>query len=72
MAFYATPSAARVKMEAVFESGAYITFALAVLFIFSVFSGYMFREVLVGIGTDVWGVAIFTLPEHTMLIEFEY
>lgn len=53
LAFYATPAAARIKMEAVFESGSHITFALSILFIFSVFSGYMFREVLVGVGTDV-------------------
>jgi len=47
------PTASRTKMEAVFESGGFITTALVVLFVFSIFSGYLFKEAIVGIGTDV-------------------
>lgn len=66
------PAASRTKMEAVFESGLLITIVLGVLFIFSMFSGYIFKEIIVGIGTDVWGSSIFVLPEHVFLIEFEF
>lgn len=72
LAFYMIPAASRTKMEAVFESGLLITIVLGVLFIFSMFSGYIFKEIIVGIGTDVWGSSIFVLPEHVFLIEFEF
>jgi len=67
-----TPTASKVKMEAVFESGSLITLSLSILFLLSIFSGYIFKEQIVGIGTSFWGAAIFTLPEHTFLIEFEF
>jgi NADH-ubiquinone oxidoreductase chain 5 len=38
----------------------------------SIFVGYVFRDALIGAGTDFFGNAIFILPEHLNVLEAEF
>ena len=38
----------------------------------SIFIGYFFKDMMVGLGTDFWGNAIFVLPENILLLEAEF
>jgi NADH-ubiquinone oxidoreductase chain 5 len=45
---------------------------LFILSIASLFIGYLTRDMFIGLGTDFWGNAIFTLPTTQYLIESEW
>jgi proton-translocating NADH-quinone oxidoreductase chain L len=38
----------------------------------SIFAGYLFRDLMIGTGTHFWGAALFTLPDHSLLVESEF
>jgi proton-translocating NADH-quinone oxidoreductase chain L len=38
----------------------------------SIFIGYLFRDLVIGMGTPFWGNALLSLPEHSLLVESEY
>jgi NADH-ubiquinone oxidoreductase chain 5 len=38
----------------------------------SIFIGYLSRDMFVGLGTDFWGNALFTLPSNQYLLESEW
>ncbi len=38
----------------------------------SIFVGYVFKDMMVGLGTDFWGNSIFILPKNILLLESEY
>jgi proton-translocating NADH-quinone oxidoreductase chain L len=54
------------------ESPFLLAFPLMVLAIGSIFVGYMGRDMLIGLGTDFWGNAVFTLPKNTIMLESEH
>ena len=45
---------------------------LIVLAFGSIFVGYLAKDMMIGLGTNFWGNALFTLPENAILIESEY
>ena len=45
---------------------------LCILAAGSIFVGYLAKEMMIGLGTDFWGSALFTLPKHAVLLESEY
>jgi len=59
------------KLIFIHESGSLILTALIILFFGSVFIGYLFKEVFIGMGTDVWTNTLDTESYKTNLKIFE-
>ncbi len=38
----------------------------------SIFVGYLGKDMMIGLGTNFWGSALFTLPQNALLLESEY
>lgn len=49
-----------------------MAFPLAVLAVGSIFFGYFFKDLFIGIGTDFWGNSIFILPKNMPVCVSEY
>ena len=47
-------------------------FPLFVLSLGSIFIGYITKDMIIGVGTDFWGNALFTHPSHLTLLEAEF
>lgn len=45
---------------------------LLVLAFGSIFAGYLTKDMLIGVGTDFWGTAIFNLPNNLIMLEAEF
>lgn len=45
---------------------------LIVLAFGSIFVGYVFRDMIIGLGTSFWGNSIFVLPKHLTLVDAEF
>jgi NADH-ubiquinone oxidoreductase chain 5 len=45
---------------------------LVILAFGSIFAGYLFRDAIIGPGTDFFGSAIFILPAHLNVLEAEF
>jgi NADH-ubiquinone oxidoreductase chain 5 len=59
-------------MSGVHEAPFRMAFPLFVLSICSIFIGYLTRDMMIGLGTDFWGNALFTLPQNAHLLEAEF
>ena len=49
-----------------------MTGPLFFLSICSIFIGYVLKDMMVGLGSDFWGNAIFVLPQNALLLEAEF
>ena len=49
-----------------------MAFPLILLAFGSIFVGYLGKDMMIGLGTNFWGNALYTLPENTILLESEY
>ena len=72
LTFLTTPNGYRSIICSAYDSSYAIIFSLAVLSIPSIFIGYLSRDMIIGLGTDFWGNAIFILPENMNLIDAEF
>jgi len=72
LTFLTTPNGYRSVICSAYDSSYAIIFSLAVLSIPSIFIGYLSRDMIIGLGTDFWGNAIFILPENMNLIDAEF
>jgi proton-translocating NADH-quinone oxidoreductase chain L len=72
LVFLAPPRAPRVHMKHVHESPLPMALPLIILAIGSIFVGYVSRDMFIGLGTDFWGNAIYTMPYHDHMVEAEY
>lgn len=72
LVFFSYPNA--LKFYYLFSSDASpaIIISLFVLSIFSIFFGYIFADLFVGIGTDFFGNSLFIHPDHILNIEAEF
>jgi len=59
-------------ISSAYDSSYAIIFSLAVLSIPSIFIGYLTRDMIIGMGSDFWGNAIFILPENMNIIDAEF
>lgn len=53
------------------ESSPILLAAFIFLSLFSIFSGYLFRDLFVGLGSDAWSSCIFTLPSNFIQMNSE-
>jgi len=63
-----------VKINYLFTHEAPITMSipLVVLAFFSIFFGYITKDLFVGMGTDFWANSLFVHPNHSILVETEF
>lgn len=54
------------------ESNSFMFVAMFVLFLSSVFVGYIFSDLFVGWGSFLWGHSIFVLPSHLNYVEADF
>ena len=54
------------------ESEPIMLIPLILLAFGSIFVGYLFKDMMVGLGSDFWGNSIFILPKNILLVESEY
>ncbi len=71
LTFLRPANGSRVAYEHAHEAPFARAFPLFVLSFASVFVGYVSRDRFIGLGTDFWGNALFTLPSKQHLLESE-
>nr|YP_006280844.1 NADH dehydrogenase subunit 5 [Cyanophora paradoxa]ADW79198.1 NADH dehydrogenase subunit 5 [Cyanophora paradoxa] len=71
-AFLAKPNGYKHTYSHASESNFFITFPLGVLALASIFVGYLFRDMFIGVGTSFWNNSIFILPENNFVLESEF
>ena len=62
----------RFSYESVHESPPVIIFSLVCLCIGSIFFGFFFKDMFIGLGSCFWGNSIFVLPANDFQIEAEF
>ena len=72
MTFLRPANGNKVFYEHVHEAPFRMAFPLVVLSIASIFVGYVSRDMMIGLGTDFWGNALFTLPTKQYMLESEW
>ena len=72
LTFLTNPNGYKLIICKAYDSSIQICFALGVLTIPSIFAGYYFKDMIIGLGTDFWGNAIIVLPENMNAIDSEF
>ena len=72
MTFLSEPNGYKKVMEGVHESPFRMSFPLAILAILSIFSGYLTKDMFIGLGTDFWGNSIFIHPNNFVGVDAEF
>ena len=72
LVFLSNPNAPRQTYMNVHEASLSVIIPLSVLALFSIFFGFLFSDLFVGLGSDFFGNSIFTHPNNTSLIEAEF
>ena len=72
LTFLSQPNGYKSVISAAYDSSYQICIALAVLSIPSMFIGFYTKDMIIGLGTDFWGNALFILPENMNMIDAEF
>lgn len=72
LTFFGTPNGPRVDYEHTHEQSAIVVFVYVLLGILSICSGYVGSDLFVGMGSDMLSTALFTHPDHNVLVEAHY
>jgi NADH-ubiquinone oxidoreductase chain 5 len=72
LTFLSEPNGYKHIMSHAHDAPAAMALPLAVLALGSIFTGYYTKDMIIGVGTDFWGNAIYTLPENMILLEAEF
>ncbi|MEM4364167.1 MAG: NADH-quinone oxidoreductase subunit L [Candidatus Diapherotrites archaeon] len=72
LVFYGKVNGFRSSYEHVHESNLQMTIPLALLCFFSLFSGFIFKDLFIGFGTDFWGNTLFSYEYNGGLVESEF
>jgi NADH-ubiquinone oxidoreductase chain 5 len=72
LTFLSTPNGYKSVISAAYDSSYQICIALAILSIPSIFIGFYTKDMIIGLGTDFWGNAIYVLPENMNRIDAEF
>lgn len=71
LVFLTQPNASRYTYLNVHESSLSVIIPLSILSLFSIFFGYIFSDLFVGMGSDFFGNSLFTHPDNVHIIEAE-
>jgi len=72
LVFLTVPNANRNTYLNIHESSLSVIIPLLILALFSIFFGYIFSDLFVGVGSDFFGNSLFTHPNNLHLIEAEF
>jgi NADH-ubiquinone oxidoreductase chain 5 len=72
LVFLTTPQGNKESYLNSHESKIAVIIPLLILAIFSIFFGFIFSDLFVGLGTDFWANSVFTHPNNISLVEAEF
>ncbi len=72
LVFFSVPSGYRQNYYNIYEVNVYMGIPFFVLGFLSLFSGFFFRDMLIGFGSTFWLGSILVLPSHSLLVEAEF
>jgi proton-translocating NADH-quinone oxidoreductase chain L len=72
LVFLAEPNGHRITIFNANEPGFKMVVTLCILSFFSIFIGYLTKELFIGFGTSFWNNSIFILPINNLLIDVEF
>jgi len=72
LTFLAETNAYKKVMEGAHDAPFAMAFPLFILSIGSIFIGYCTKDMIIGVGTDFWGNALFTHPANLTMLEAEF
>jgi NADH-ubiquinone oxidoreductase chain 5 len=72
LTFLTEPNSYRRILENAHDAPLPIALPLFILAIGSIFIGYVSKDIIIGVGTDFWGNALFTHPQNLVLLEAEF
>lgn len=72
LTFLTTPNGSKIKYLNVHESNLVVIISLLTLSIFSIFFGYLFSDLFIGIGTNAFSSSLFVHPNNINLVEAEF
>ena len=72
LVFLSYPNANKTGYLHIHEASIHVIIPLVVLSLFSIFFGYIFSDLFVGMGTDFLANSVFTHPNNITLIEAEF
>lgn len=72
LVFLSYPNAPRSSYLHVHEASIQVLIPLVVLSLFSIFFGYIFSDLFVGMGSDFFANSVFIHPNHVTLVEAEF
>jgi NADH-ubiquinone oxidoreductase chain 5 len=72
LTFLTTPNGSKIKYLNVHESNLVVIISLFTLSVFSIFFGYLFSDLFVGIGNNAFSSSLFVHPNNINLVEAEF
>jgi NADH-ubiquinone oxidoreductase chain 5 len=72
LVFFSTPNSQARVVSTVHESNSYIFYVLSFLGFVSIFIGFIFKDLFIGLGTDFWGSSIFQLYINSDILYAEF
>jgi NADH-ubiquinone oxidoreductase chain 5 len=72
LVFFSTPNSNSRSVSFSHESSSYISYVLSFLGFLSIFIGFVFKDVFIGLGSDFWANSIFTLYTHNEILYAEF
>lgn len=72
LTFLGSPNISKQVLRHAHDAPFVMALPLILLAFGSIFVGYMARDMMIGLGTDFWGSALFILPQNTLYLESEY
>jgi NADH-ubiquinone oxidoreductase chain 5 len=72
LTFLSDPNGYKNVMSHAHDAPIRMAFPLVILAFGSIFVGYLTRDMIIGVGTQFWGAALFSLPSNMALLEAEF
>jgi NADH-ubiquinone oxidoreductase chain 5 len=72
LAFLSEPNGHRETTFNAHEPGIKMSISLGILALFSIFIGYLTKDLFIGFGTPFWNGSIFVLPANNLLTDYEF
>lgn len=72
LTFIGTPNGSLSNYKYSYEPSYIMSYPLIILSLFSIFFGYIFKDIFIGLGTDFWINSLFMLPQHVNMLDAEF
>lgn len=72
LTFFTQSNSFKSSLNHVHDAPLVMAIPLVILAFGSIFVGYIFKDMIIGLGTSFWGNSIFTLPTNLSIIESEF